>query len=99
MTIHPGEILKEEFLVPLGLSAYRLARLIDVPQQRLTDLIAGHRSVTVDTALRLGQYFQGDARQGARFWLALQARHDLDRALDREGTRDELAAIASRGAK
>lgn len=94
--IHPGEILKEEFLAPLGMSAYRLAQLLDVPQQRIADLVAGNRAVTVDTALRLGQFFQGDARQGAKFWLALQARYDLDRALEKDDVRSDLAAISAR---
>ena len=95
-SVHPGEILKEDFLRPLGLSAYRLAQLLDVPQQRIADLVAGKRAVTTDTALRLGRYFQGDARQGAHFWLALQARYDLDEALAREQIRSELDAISPR---
>lgn len=97
VAVHPGEILREEFLVPLDMSAYRLAQLLGVPQQRLTDLVAGNRGITADTALRLGRYFQGDAREGARFWLALQARYDLDRALGDDELAVELAAIEPRG--
>ncbi|MDE0103178.1 MAG: HigA family addiction module antitoxin [Bryobacterales bacterium] len=72
--VHPGEILREDFLEPLALSVYRLARAINVPRTRLNDIVLGRRSVTVDTALRLGRYF-GTTPE---FWLNLQTRHDLD---------------------
>ncbi len=72
--VHPGEILREDFLVPLALSVYRLARALNVPRTRLNDIVLGRRSVTVDTALRLGRYF-GTTPES---WLNLQTRHDLD---------------------
>jgi addiction module HigA family antidote len=93
VAIHPGEILREEFLVPLEMSAYRLAQLIHVPQQRITDIIAGNRGITADTALRLGRYFFEDAKQGARFWLSLQARYDLEEAMGNRALREALEEI------
>ncbi len=77
--IHPGEILQEEFLRPLGLSVRGLARDLDVPPSRIRDLIHGRRPITPDTALRLGLFFQQDPR----FWLQLQLEYDL-RQLQRE---------------
>ena len=77
--IHPGEILQEEFLRPLGLSVRRLARDLDVPPSRISELIHGRRPITPDTALRLGLFFQQDPR----FWLQLQMEYDL-RLLKRE---------------
>ena len=76
--IHPGEILLEEFLKPLGLSQYRLAKGISVPPRRINEIVHGKRSVSADTALRLGRYFG----TSARFWLNLQAHYDLDLAAD-----------------
>jgi antitoxin HigA-1 len=73
---HPGEILREEYLIPLGLSARALAKLLDVPANRLTEIMRGTRDVTADTAIRLGRYFGTDPR----FWLNLQAAHDLSKA-------------------
>jgi addiction module HigA family antidote len=73
---HPGEILREEFLVPLGLSARALAKLLGVPANRLTEIMRGTRDVTADTAIRLGRYFGTDPR----FWLNLQAAYDLSKA-------------------
>ena len=73
---HPGEILREEYLVPLGLSARALAKLLDVPANRLTEIMRGTRDVTADTAIRLGRYFGTDPR----FWMNLQAAYDLSRA-------------------
>ena len=72
--VHPGEVLRDEFLEPLGLSVYRLARALKVPRPRLNDIVLGWRSVTTDSALRLGRYF-GTTPE---FWVNLQARHDLD---------------------
>lgn len=72
--VHPGEILRDELLVPLGLSVYRLARALKIPRPRLNDIVRGRRGVTVDTALRLGRYF-GTTPE---FWIDLQTRHDLD---------------------
>ena len=72
--VHPGEILHDEFLGPLELSVYRLARALKVSRPRLNDLVLGRRGVTVDTALRLGRYF-GTTPE---FWINLQTRYDLD---------------------
>ena len=72
--IHPGQILRDEFLAPMGLSVYRLARLLKVSRPRLNDIVLGRRGVTVDTALRLGRYF-GTTPE---FWMNLQIRFDLD---------------------
>lgn len=74
--IHPGEILLEEFLRPMGISQYRLAKDISVPQRRISEIVQSKRSVTADTALRLGRYFGMEAQ----FWLNLQSRYDLLRA-------------------
>jgi antitoxin HigA-1 len=74
--IHPGEILLQEFLHPMGISQYRLAKDISVPQRRISEIVQGKRSVTADTALRLGRYFGMEAQ----FWLNLQSRYDLLRA-------------------
>lgn len=73
--IHPGEILLEEFMKPHGLSQSRLARDLDIPQSRLSNIIRGKRGMTADTALRLAEYFGTTPR----FWLNLQAEYDLRR--------------------
>jgi addiction module HigA family antidote len=73
-TVHPGEILREEFLEPMGLSVYELAKALRVPRSRANDIVRGRRAVTTDTALRLARYF-GTTPE---FWINLQARHDLD---------------------
>ena len=83
----PGEILLEEFLKPLGVTQYRLAKEIGVPQRRIGEIVAGKRAVTADTAARLGVFFGMEAE----FWLNLQAHHD--RVLAREALADRLAAI------
>ena len=72
--VHPGEVLRDEFLTPLALSVYQLAQALKVSRPRLNDVVLGRRSVTVDTALRLGRYF-GTTPE---FWLNLQTRYDLD---------------------
>lgn len=72
--IHPGEVLKEEFLVPMGLSAYRLAKDTGIPQTRISEIVKGRRRVTADTALRLGKFFG----ISPRFWLGLQDDYDLE---------------------
>jgi addiction module HigA family antidote len=72
--IHPGVILLEEFLVPLGISQYRLAKGISVPPRRINEIVHGQRSITADTALRLARFFGTTER----FWLNLQVRYDLD---------------------
>jgi addiction module HigA family antidote len=72
--IHPGEILMEEFLEPMGISQYRLAKDISVPPRRINEIVHGKRSITADTALRLGRFFG----MSPQFWLNLQTRHDLE---------------------
>jgi len=72
--IHPGEILLEEFLKPLNITAYRLSKDIGIPQTRTSEIIKGHRSITADTALRLSYYFGNSAK----FWLGLQNDFDLE---------------------
>ena len=77
--IHPGEILLEEFLIPLGLSQYRLSKDIGVPPIRINDIVHGKRAVTADTAIRLSTYFQNSAE----FWMNLQNQYDLEIQRDR----------------
>jgi len=77
--IHPGEILMEEFLKPMGISQYRLAQDISVPPRRINEIVHGKRAVTPDTALRLSRYFG----LSERFWINLQARYDLEIEKDR----------------
>jgi addiction module HigA family antidote len=72
--IHPGEILLEEFLKPLGLSQYRLAKDISVPPRRINEIVLGKRSISANTALRIGKYFQNTAQ----FWMNLQNHYDLE---------------------
>jgi addiction module HigA family antidote len=76
--IHPGEILIEEFLKPMGISQYRLAKDISVPPRRINEIVHGKRSITADTALRLGRFFE----IAPQFWLNLQNRFDLEVAED-----------------
>ena len=83
--LHPGEVLLEEFLKPLELSQYRLAKDISVPPRRINEIVHGTRSVSADTALRLSRYFG----LSERFWLNLQAQYDLDVERDRLGDRLE----------
>lgn len=83
--IHPGEVLKEEFLEPLNVSMYKLAKDIDVPAIRVSQIVAGKRSITPDTALRLAKYFQ----VSPQFWLNLQSHYDL--SLAQEGFEDNFA--------
>jgi addiction module HigA family antidote len=79
--VHPGEILLEEFLAPLGVSQYRLAKAVDVPARRINEIVHGQRRITADTALRLSRFFG----TSERFWLNLQARYDLETEKDRLG--------------
>ena len=79
--IHPGEILLEEFLVPMEISQYRLAKDISVPARRINEIVHGKRAVTADTALRLAQLFGTTAE----FWLNLQAHYDLESQRDLTG--------------
>ena len=81
--VHPGEILLEEFLEPMGISQYRLAKDITVPPRRINEIVHGARAVTADTALRLSRYFG----TSERFWLNLQAHYDLELEKDRLGKR------------
>jgi antitoxin HigA-1 len=83
--ITPGEILEEDFLKPMGLSQYRLAKDIGVPARRINEIVKGERSITADTALRLGRFF----KMSAQFWLNLQSRYDLEIMEDRLGRRLE----------
>jgi antitoxin HigA-1 len=84
--IHPGEILRDEFLVPLAVTAYRLAKDIGVPLTRIAAILAGSRAITADTALRLGRYFG----MSAEFWLGLQEQYDLDCARTELGRQLEI---------
>ena len=77
--VTPGEILDEEFLKPMAITQYRLAKDIGVPPRRINEIIRGKRAVTADTALRLGRYF----RMSAEFWLNLQSHYDLEQEQER----------------
>ena len=77
--VHPGEILLEEFLRPMGISQYRLAKDVSVPPRRINEIVQGKRAISADTALRLSRYFG----TSERFWMNLQARHDLEVQRDR----------------
>ena len=83
--IHPGEILQEEFLGPLGISQYRVAKETSVSPRRINEIVRGTRAITADTALRLSRYFG----TSERFWLNLQVRYDLELEKDRLGDRLE----------
>ena len=72
--VHPGEVLQEEFLFPLGLSAYKLSKDVGIPQTRVSEILKGNRRITADTALRLSKYFGNSAK----FWLGLQNDYDLE---------------------
>ncbi|HUU80743.1 MAG TPA: HigA family addiction module antitoxin [Acidobacteriota bacterium] len=90
-TIHPGEILMEEFLEPMGVSQYRLAKDISVPPRRINEIVHGKRSITADTALRLGRFFS----MSPQFWLNLQTRYDLEVTEDllEDRLNDEVHAL------
>jgi addiction module HigA family antidote len=81
--VHPGEILAEDFLKPLALTEYRLAKGLRVPARRINEIVHGKRAVTADTALRLARFF----RNSPRFWLNLQTSYDLEVEADRLGTK------------
>jgi addiction module HigA family antidote len=83
--VHPGEVLLEEFLGPMGITQYRLAKDIRVPPRRINEIVHGARAVSADTALRLARY----VGTSERFWLNLQAQYELDREHDRIGDRIE----------
>jgi addiction module HigA family antidote len=88
--IHPGEILLEEYLKPLGISQYRLAKNISVPPRRINEIVHGKRAITADTALRLARFFGSSER----IWLNLQVRYDLEVERDRLGNRLEREVVA-----
>ena len=90
MPVHPGEVLLEEFLNPLGLSQNRLSIKIGVPARRINEIVLGKRRITADTALRLARYFGNSAR----FWLGLQTDYDLDTTEDNIGKRIESEIIS-----
>lgn len=94
--IHPGEVLLEDFLHPLGISQYRLANDISVPPRRINEIVHGKRAITADTALRLARFFG----TSERFWINLQARYDLEVERERLGPRlaAEVAVFADRAA-
>ena len=93
--IHPGEILNEEFLKPLGISQYRLAKAINVPPRRINEIVHRSRAISADTALRLARHFGTTER----FWLNLQCRYDLEVEKDRLGPRlaKEVAVLSHTG--
>jgi addiction module HigA family antidote len=85
--IHPGEILLEEFLIPLEITAYRLSKDIGIPQTRISEILKGNRRITADTALRLSQYFSNSAK----FWLGIQNDFDIEEGLKQQ--KDALKSI------
>ena len=85
--IHPGEILLEEFLLPLEISAYKLSKDIGIPQTRISEIIKGNRRITADTALRLSKYFGNSAK----FWLGLQDDFDIEE--EKNNKQNVLATI------
>lgn len=85
--IHPGEILLEEFLIPMEITAYRLSKDIGIPQTRVSEILKGNRRITADTALRLSKYFGNSAK----FWLGLQDDFDLEEEL--RSKKKELSGI------
>ena len=91
--VHPGEILLEEFLKPMGISQYRLAVDISVPPRRINEIVHGKRAITADTALRLARYFGNS--EG--FWMNLQTRYDLEVQRDRMGERLVKEVIVRKG--
>lgn len=94
--VHPGEILFEEFLKPLGISQYRLAKDINVPPRRINEIVHGKRSISADTALRLARYLG----LSERFWLNLQSRYDLEVEKDKLDRRleEEVKVLALKSA-
>lgn len=87
--VHPGEILREDYLVPLNMSANALAKALNVPAPRVNDIVRERRGVSADTAMRLARYFGGDARS----WLNLQAAYDLRLAEIENATRIEREIV------
>ncbi len=92
--VHSGEILREEFLRPLGVSQYQLAKEIGVPARRINEIVHGQRRISADTALRLARFFG----TSERFWINLQSRHDLEVEKDRLGdTLEEIRPLTAAG--
>ena len=90
--VHPGEILLEEFLMPLAVSQYKLAKEIGVPARRINEIVHGQRRISADTALRLARFFG----TSERFWINLQARYDLEAEKDRLGDAlDEIRPLSA----
>lgn len=85
--VHPGEVLREDFLRPLGMSQYALAKELGVPEIRISEIVNGKRAITPDTALRLSRYFG----TSAEFWLGMQMTYDLERAREVVGPRIEAS--------
>jgi addiction module HigA family antidote len=93
--IHPGEILNEEFLKPLGISAYRLSKETFIPQTRISEILKGNRRITADTALRLSKYFGNSPK----FWLGLQNDYDLEDEITHKGNElNEIKPISGNAA-
>jgi antitoxin HigA-1 len=90
---HPGEVLLEEFLKPMGISQYRIAKDIGVPPRRINEIVHGNRAISADTALRLSKYFD----MSERFWLNLQTRYDLEVEKDRLGKRLDTEVVTRAG--
>jgi addiction module HigA family antidote len=93
LPVHPGEVLLEEFLEPMEITQYRLAKDISVPPRRINEIVHGKRAVTADTALRLARYFG----TSDRFWLNLQTSYDLDVQRDKLGSRLEEEVLPRAG--
>jgi len=91
--VHPGEILQEEFLIPMGISQYRLAKEISVPARRINEIVHGNRSITPDTALRLARFFGSTEL----FWVNLQTRYDLEIEKDKLANRLDLEVSVFEG--
>ena len=91
--VHPGEILLEEFLVPMGISQYRLAKEISVPARRINEIVHGNRSITADTALRLARFF----KTTEMFWVNLQTRYDLEVEKDKLANRLDIEVSVFEG--
>ncbi|MCX6245250.1 MAG: HigA family addiction module antitoxin [Bacteroidetes bacterium] len=78
--VHPGEVLQEEYLIPMNVSAYRLAKDIGIPQTRVSEIIKGNRRISADTAIRLSNYFGNSAK----FWLGLQTDYDIEEEMEKK---------------
>ena len=91
--IHPGEVLLEEFLIPMGIRQYRLANDISVPAKRINEIVLGNRAISVDTALRLSEYF----RLSEKFWLNLQMKYNLE--VEKDKLKNRLKREIKRFAK